>query len=1222
MKKRWIAVLCMAALLIGLLASGAVATETAETFLVGYSRVDINPYVDPTLTGSAKFADSNVMHLPLRGSGSVWQRPSTKFVDDNYDGVIDENDGLAVTCVAIQSGEKVILMITIDLIGSKLISEVRQEICSRVAKECGVTIAEDAIFYAGTHTHTAPDTTVVGNRASNNNKCVGTDGTKYDFTYAQMDAQLATWIDRTVVNVGTAAVNAVNDLEAAELIKDEIDADDYTNETMNSTRHYYYDPDTTVFGDEYYYGDNFNYRVPGSTTNYVEQAHEVDDVMYLLKFQFADGSRKLPVVIASWRGHPSLNNTDSYNNSSRTGISSDYVNAFRYKVEASGYRVAFFQATGGNVNPRGYEYNTETGARAYSWIDNGATKAKTSRGNFYGNALGEMALQGLTDGKNEQVVEAGPIQTSQVVYYGVRKQVTELAYKAAVAYNNGELTANSPASTYTYTDPDTGETYTIASAFHASNIIGDWDSEKNATERTPTKMELNAILLGEGLAFVTAPGEPFDYYNAYDAQGNPYNAWEDLIDTQTYGKPIILGYCNGAVGYIPSYEAYEYNKDTLNTTVAVGSYEAHCTSVEQGTGEKMVEILGQMLDSLSSGKGLTYKGTCAHCSGTVTWQPYNAQTTLSTGHYYLLNDCGTTTITIANGSTVCFDMNGYTLTGQRRAFDQSSGTESTLNLMDLSQEQTGVIQGTGGKCGGATGWGGGVIFSDSGNILNLYSGTVRFLKVPAYSVTAGGTVRTKGTFNMYGGTVIGGEVTTFTGSYISGGVTKEVTATGRGGTIATSGKVNLYGGTVTSGVHRSVVGTVENSVNLETVTDVEGNVSGCIYVYSGANVTLSGDVRVDDIYCVNLSTGVTVSGEFTGRATVSGSETPAVGTVVGVSSNASIPGQTVYIANTDLVAEVSGNELVAVEKRAVSVYDSATDTYVSYDSLAQALEHHTDSTTCLVLTRDLTDNVTLTRDVYLDLNGYDVTGNINNTGHTLYCMDSKTDDYTVADASGELTGYGKLYGTVSGSLEPVPEGAPISAEEGGYRAGYLMLARDGAVSFHRINLDVRYLYFVPGEVSMYYESVFAGDEVVAANVESFGVAVSIRGEPQVVGGDLSGDCLYSSYTGDHFVAGMKDDSQLSATGSKLVNIITTSNTTQQNQTNAATQVYGCSYIKLADQCVLGPVKSISLRQSVETLDGSACYWGAILTAQIVNMYQTYAKVMSAWDIPNIIAAAN
>ena len=85
------------------------AAATESRYEVGYARVDINPYVvdgDPS---------SGIMKLPLCGIGDVWNRLSTKgLVDDNGDGVVDENDGLKVTCIAItDSNDKTVLLFTI-----------------------------------------------------------------------------------------------------------------------------------------------------------------------------------------------------------------------------------------------------------------------------------------------------------------------------------------------------------------------------------------------------------------------------------------------------------------------------------------------------------------------------------------------------------------------------------------------------------------------------------------------------------------------------------------------------------------------------------------------------------------------------------------------------------------------------------------------------------------------------------------------------------------------------------------------------------------------------------------------------------------------------------------------------------------------------------------------------------------------------------------------------
>ena len=64
----------------------------------GFARVDINPYVkDGDIT-------SGIMALPLRGSGDVWNRLSAKMVDDNGDGVINEEDGYTYTGTVIADG--------------------------------------------------------------------------------------------------------------------------------------------------------------------------------------------------------------------------------------------------------------------------------------------------------------------------------------------------------------------------------------------------------------------------------------------------------------------------------------------------------------------------------------------------------------------------------------------------------------------------------------------------------------------------------------------------------------------------------------------------------------------------------------------------------------------------------------------------------------------------------------------------------------------------------------------------------------------------------------------------------------------------------------------------------------------------------------------------------------------------------------------------------------
>ena len=706
------------------------AMAKEQTYNVGYARVDINPYVvDGDLS-------SGIMELPLRGSGDVWNRLSTDgLLDDNGDGVIDEKDGLKVTCIAVTDHDgKTLLFITIDLIGGGLYNQISDEIISRVEEAVTsgqldpMNLTMEQIFFAGTHTHNAPDTSVYASSGKS-----GTNNDGVDLSI--VNKNLGEWINRTIIDVGDAAMAALQDRAPATVVKDQIAVSDATSEAvagkvLNSTRHYHAVDQQT--GENFVIGDNFNAT---STSEYItargddpQQITEADDTMYLLSFSFEDSS-KLPIIFAGWRGHPSLNNSDDYKNSSRNAISSDFVNAFRHAVEygcdvtidkehpagyvktwslgaQQKYRVAYFQGNGGNVNPRGYELmrdeygnvitygESNTLLKAYSWIDLSGKNATLNgqvmgRACSYGVVLSQLALEGIQDGKNEASVEAGPIRTIQKTFESQRKTdgVHSLAYNAAVAYQTAAVLQADVSADYSATntayknyvaaynecesarkeyenasvflqwlykpaydkaltkrdeakatydaamasyqkkmdayvtfmtansinDPVTevadaafavspdkavlsmpfryksenGQLHAIASKFHASAVIADWNAKLGIPKTNTSTIRLNAILMGEDLAFVVVPGEPFDYYyKETDIYTPENNLWNELIHEATYGKPIVIGYANTPMGYFPNYEAYEYSEGSQKW--AVGSYEVHTSDFAKGTGEEMV----------------------------------------------------------------------------------------------------------------------------------------------------------------------------------------------------------------------------------------------------------------------------------------------------------------------------------------------------------------------------------------------------------------------------------------------------------------------------------------------------------------------------------------------------------------------------------------------------------------------------------------------------------
>ncbi|MBR4863946.1 MAG: hypothetical protein IKU07_05160 [Oscillospiraceae bacterium] len=881
MLKKVCAILCLVAIVCAAFVGIAMTAGAEEaTMQAGYARVDINPYVvdgDPS---------SGIMALPLAGTGDVWNRLSRNaLMDDNGDGKVDENDGLKATVIAVTDKDgDAVLLITVDVMAMNFSSRINDEIMTRLEAEqaegrlTDVKLVKENIYSASTHTHNAPDTTSYSSSGRTGTNNAGQD-------IGKLNEDLGLWISRTVEDIGDAAIMALEDRAATTITKDQLSAAAATSKavkgkTMTMTRHYVVEQN----GETFVAGDNFN-GTSGTTTargNDPQQVTEADDNVYILNFAFKD-SGKLPIILTNWRGHPSLNNSDGYEASSKTLISSDYVSAFRHALEygvdvqidetnnignvtdwtlgnTQKYRVAFFNGTGGNTNPRGYELvrdangnvvkNSDNGTViGYSWIDKSGTTAPVKNcGSGYGVVLATFVNECITDGKQETVARAGEITSlsktfkaegktvgcSQIAYdagkaysealslynaadatYGTAKTAyyayeeaqnkvdkagflasvlgytsardkAKTAYQEAMAAHNATVEAyeaymtghtNMKAiNTYEGTSYATfpkqpvwshpwiyktaeGETFVIGSKYHASYVVGDWNNNLGIPANNGFNVTVSAFMIGEDIAFVSIPGEPFDYYFKERGVYTPENnMWNDLLG-DTYGKPYILGYTNGWQRYFANVEAYYYNEGSATKTFA--SYEVHNSDMEAGTGERAITELGGLLTALNSETRTAY---CQYCKSDVQWQPYGAQTKLSTGHYYLCADCDVSSqLRFEENCIVCLDLNGFAIKGSgNRAFYLDDNKNETLNIFDSSKNQTGVVMGIGGEAGAGRSYGGGTIYIGPGCTVNLYGGTLQAMEKENYSCQTGTVIRARGAFNIYGGTVEGGKAAYFT----------------------------------------------------------------------------------------------------------------------------------------------------------------------------------------------------------------------------------------------------------------------------------------------------------------------------------------------------------------------------------------------------------------------------------------------------------------------------
>jgi len=184
----------------------------------------------------------------------------------------------------------------------------------------------------------------------------------------------------------------------------------------------------------------------------------------------------------------------------------------------------------------------------------------------------------------------------------------------------------------------------------------------------------------------------------------------------------------------------------------------------------------------------------------------------------------------------------------------------------------------------------------------------------------------------------------------------------------------------------------------------------------------------------------------------------------------------------------------------------------------------------LKLGADVTQDVTLDAALPLDLNGFDITGNLTVDG-TLTVKDSATDDYDVSDGiCGEITG------TVTGTLQ---------AAEGYLAAGG---------GFHKFSQRISHINLRPTDAGIYYSATFLGDEVLMNEIET-GIAVSLTDLP---GADFAtdADTLYTTGTNSVVIQDiLKGDAN--------------------DADRAIADIYAASYVKLKDGTVLTSNENIA-----------------------------------------------
>lgn len=255
---------------------------------------------------------------------------------------------------------------------------------------------------------------------------------------------------------------------------------------------------------------------------------------------------------------------------------------------------------------------------------------------------------------------------------------------------------------------------------------------------------------------------------------------------------------------------------------------------------------------------------CEACGKDVEWTNwfYTDAMPAENGHYYLENDVTLAAEAKLSSVAICLDLNGKTVkqtAAGRRIHVITGSTE--YNLMD-SVGTGKLIPSAGEKS--ATEVKGQAFELNGTAVLNMYSGTIDASQVYC---TYGSAINVwTGTFNMYGGKIIGGKGwgsggatimcnsrMTMSGGEITGGISEgdgRVLCGGGNIRVTGAGQMMMTGGKITGGTAKDNGGNIHVTGSF---TMTGGEISGGtatkgndLYSYNGGKINVSGTAKVGD----------------------------------------------------------------------------------------------------------------------------------------------------------------------------------------------------------------------------------------------------------------------------------------------------------------------------------------------------------------------------------------
>ena len=616
---------------------------------------------------------------------------------------------------------------------------------------------------------------------------------------------------------------------------------------------------------------------------------------------------------------------------------------------------------------------------------------------------------------------------------------------------------------------------------------------------------------------------------------------------------------------------------TLKNSGSISGGDIFCTN---GSGFSVVADGTSLKLAAPSAEDLRYE--CPHCKQVVKWEAFTTTAPSEAGsyHFYLNRDYATSAskqYSLKAGVQVCLDLYGHKYNTAGRSFN-SGAAGAVLSILDSKGG------GTAGAIGGDNNPGGGSVNVSTGATLNVYSGTLDFTHNASASkwggTGRGGVIQNAGTVNIYGGKIVGGEVVDCTYEFTG--------IEGAGGAIYNGGTLNILGGEITMGIA------------------AESGAGPCIYNVGGKTITLGGDAKVADIYFASNDASLfSVAGDFTGTARLSYAPSVVLsqGLVVGICNSDDWQGTVACNSEAYPTAlPVEGN-LVLSAYPVGTVAATGGEGYTSLQAAVDAAEENA----VVELMSSVKGDVHISKNITLQLNGCDIQGTVTVAeGKTLYGMDSATADFTVKDGKyGKLT---KVVGTVCGGSENSDS--------------YIVFTEDDGVSFHCVRLQIYAMTLRVDatddkqEPGIFYKSHFKADEKAAPMIATYGVALSIIGEPNEK--NLEEDCRYTEFDG--FESGALGNLG-NASSTLLTGILKEKYTEKINSQNLQRPIYGRAYAKTTDgQYLFGATVERTLEQQMQAIDQLIPSLSKLQATAVVKTYNKFKEIFSKVQLPGIAEA--